>query len=59
MLCTGHGQRYDTNLSHVFFQQLGLPQPDINPGVGSSSYARQMSQIMARFEPVAVQRRRH
>ncbi len=58
---TGHGQRYDTNMSDLFIQQLGLPQPDINLGVGSSSHARQMSQTMARFGPVAaeMQRRRH
>ena len=29
------GQHYDANMSDVFFQQLGLPQPDVSLGVGS------------------------
>ena len=28
------GQHYDANMSDVFFQQLGLPQPDVSLGVG-------------------------
>ena len=48
-------------MSPVFFQQLGPPQPDINLEAGSGSHARQTAQILARFEPVAVEmaRRRH
>ena len=48
------GQHYDANMSRVFFDQLGLPQPDINLEVGSGSHAQQTSQIMARFEPVVL-----
>ncbi len=44
------GQHYDAALSDVFFQQLGLPSPDINLGVGSGTPTVQMAEIMMRFE---------
>jgi UDP-N-acetylglucosamine 2-epimerase (non-hydrolysing) len=44
------GQHYDINMSEVFFHELGLPQPDVNLGVGSGSHAQQTAQIMVRFE---------
>lgn len=47
------GQHYDRNMSQVFFEELGLPQPDINLEVGSDSHAVQTAKIMQRFEPVA------
>jgi UDP-N-acetylglucosamine 2-epimerase (non-hydrolysing) len=46
------GQRYDANMSDVFFTQLGLPRPDITLGVGSGSHAVQTAQVMMRFEVV-------
>src|SRR5271167_133882 len=49
------GQHYDFNMSDVFFQQLGMPAPDINLEVGSGSHAQQTSQIIARFEAVVVE----
>ena len=48
------GQHYDDALSHVFFQQLKIPQPDVNLEVGSGSHGRQTGEIMARFEPVVT-----
>jgi len=48
------GQHYDFNMSDVFFQQLSLPVPDINLGVGSGSHAVQTAQIMMRFENVLL-----
>ena len=51
------GQHYDTNMSDVFFQQLEIPAPDVNLGVGSGSHARQTSDIMTRFEPVVLERK--
>ena len=51
------GQHYDTNMSDVFFQQLEIPAPDVNLGVGSGSHARQTADIMSRFEPVVLERR--
>jgi UDP-N-acetylglucosamine 2-epimerase (non-hydrolysing) len=50
------GQHYDANMSDVFFQQLEIPAPDLNLGVGSGSHAVQTAEIMARFEPVATDR---
>ncbi len=51
------GQHYDFNMSDVFFQELGLPAPDVNLEVGSASHAQQTSQIMARFEAVVLDRK--
>ena len=49
------GQHYDFNMSDVFFQQLGLPAPDINLQVGSGSHAQQTAQIISRFETVITE----
>jgi UDP-N-acetylglucosamine 2-epimerase (non-hydrolysing) len=46
------GQHYDQKMSDVFFAELGIPQPDINLGVGSGSHAVQTANVMMRFEPV-------
>ena len=46
------GQHYDSQMSDVFFGELGIAPPDINLEVGSGSHAVQTANIMARFEPV-------
>jgi UDP-N-acetylglucosamine 2-epimerase (non-hydrolysing) len=51
------GQHYDANMSDVFFQQLGIPTPDVNLSVGSGTHARQTAEIMIRFEPVVMERK--
>jgi len=51
------GQHYDTNMSDVFFQQLQIPAPDVNLGVGSGSHARQTAEIMTRFEHIVLERK--
>jgi len=51
------GQHYDANMSDVFFEELGIPAPDVNLEVGSGSHAQQTAQIMARFEPVVLERK--
>lgn len=51
------GQHYDENLSRLFFDQLGIPEPDVNLQVGSASQAVQTSEILRRFEPVVLERR--
>lgn len=49
------GQHYDKTMSDLFFDQLGIPQPDINLGVGSASHAVQTAEIMKAIEPVLVE----
>ncbi len=46
------GQHYSENMSRVFFEELGLPEPDIYLGVGSGSHAWQTAQVMLGFENV-------
>lgn len=46
------GQHYDQEMKTSFFQQLGIPEPDIDLGVGSGSHSEQTANIMLRFEPV-------
>lgn len=46
------GQHYDRNMSKVFFEDLGMPKPDIYLGVGSASHAKQTAKIMIDFEEV-------
>jgi UDP-GlcNAc3NAcA epimerase len=46
------GQHYDVTMSEVFFEQLGIPDPEVNLGVGSASHAVQTAEIMMRLEPV-------
>ncbi len=48
------GQHYDNKLSDVFFKELGIPLPDINLNVGSSSQASQVGQIMIKYEEVVL-----
>ena len=49
------GQHYDANMSDVFFEQLGIPAPDVNLAVGSGTHARQTAEIMTRFEPLLME----
>lgn len=44
------GQHYDDNMSQVFFDELGIPRPDINLEIGSDSHARQTAAIMIGVE---------
>jgi UDP-N-acetylglucosamine 2-epimerase (non-hydrolysing) len=45
------GQHYDARMSDQLFQDLQLPQPDLNLEVGSGSHAVQTAEVMKRFEP--------
>ena len=44
------GQHYDRKLSGSFFEELNIPDPDINLEVGSGSHAQQTAEIMIKFE---------
>jgi UDP-N-acetylglucosamine 2-epimerase (non-hydrolysing) len=44
------GQHYDFEMDKVFFDQLDIPRPDVNLGVGSSSDAHQTGLIMVKYE---------
>ena len=44
------GQHYDAAMSDVFFRDLGLPEPDVNLGVGSGSQATQTAALMVALE---------
>ena len=48
------GQHYDDQMSQVFFDELGIPRPDINLNVGSGSHAQQTAAIMTGFEQVLL-----
>jgi UDP-N-acetylglucosamine 2-epimerase len=49
------GQHYDYLLSRVFFEELGLPQPDYNLGVGSGSHGRQTARMLVGIERVILE----
>jgi UDP-N-acetylglucosamine 2-epimerase (non-hydrolysing) len=48
------GQHYDDAMSNVFLQDLDLPNPDFNLGVGSGSHATQTAAVMVEFEKVLI-----
>lgn len=48
------GQHYDREMSKLFFDDLGLPKPDIYLGVGSGSHAQQTAKVMVEFEQVLL-----
>jgi UDP-N-acetylglucosamine 2-epimerase (non-hydrolysing) len=51
------GQHYDERMSRLFFEELEIPRPDVDLGVGSGSHAVQTAEVMKRFEPVVLERK--
>ena len=48
------GQHYDENMSQVFFDELGIPTPDYNLGVGSGSHGSQTAKMIEGIENVLL-----
>ena len=44
------GQHYDRRMSETFFDELGIPEPDVNLGVGSGSHIEQLADVMRSLE---------
>lgn len=51
------GQHYDRAMSELFFEQLGMPRPDINLNIGSGPHGQQTGRIMEAFEQTLLQER--
>lgn len=48
------GQHYDKNMSGSFFEELAIPEPDINLGAGGGTQAEQTAKIMIGYEQVLL-----
>ena len=48
------GQHYDKNMSDSFFEQLGIPHPDVNLGAGGGTQAEQTAAIMIGYEKLLL-----
>jgi UDP-N-acetylglucosamine 2-epimerase (non-hydrolysing) len=53
------GQHYDRAMSDVFFEELGLPEPDINLGVGSGSHGTQTAALLVALESTFLEASPH
>jgi len=51
------GQHYDSNMSDVFFDELGIPKPDCFLGIGSSSHGQQTGRMLEGIEGVLMNHR--
>ncbi|MFA9375906.1 MAG: non-hydrolyzing UDP-N-acetylglucosamine 2-epimerase [Lachnotalea sp.] len=48
------GQHYDANMSDVFFEELGIPRPDYNLGVGSGGHGKQTAKMLEGIEEIIL-----
>lgn len=48
------GQHYDPNMSDIFFEELGIPKPDYNLGVGSGGHGLQTGRMLEKIEEIIL-----
>ncbi len=48
------GQHYDANMSQVFIDELGIPEPDVNLNIGSNSHGRQTAGMLVGVEEILL-----
>ena len=48
------GQHYDHEMSDIFFEELDIPKPDYNLGIGSGSHGEQTGKMLAELEKVFI-----
>ena len=51
------GQHYDTNMSDVFFDELEIPRPDVNLGIGGGTHGQNTGRMIERIEDVLLNER--
>lgn len=49
------GQHYDKNMSDIFFEQLEIPKPDYNLGLGGGSHAFQTGNMLIEIEKILLE----
>ena len=61
---TGHsetlihtGQHYDDEMSRIFFEELGIPAPDVELGIGSGTNTAQTARMLAALQPALAEER--
>lgn len=48
------GQHYDDNMSQIFFDEMGIPEPDYNLGVGSGTHGKQTALMITKIEEILL-----
>ena len=48
------GQHYDSNMSDVFFTELGIPEPNYNLGIGGGSHGQNTGRMLERIEDLLI-----
>src|SRR5215212_11205033 len=51
------GQHYDDEMSRVFFEELGIPAPDLQLGIGSGTNTAQTARMLSALEPALAEQR--
>src|SRR5687768_5152040 len=51
------GQHYDPEMNDVFFEELGIPEPDVFMAAGGGTHSEQTAKIMVGFEELCLKER--